>query len=156
MLIRHARAWGALLFMLIAAGSQAVIAASGDDPLDLAALKGKVVYVDFWASWCEPCRQSFPWMSDMQREFAKEGLVVIAVNVDHERADAEQFLRKYVPEFKISYDPDGVVAERFHVKGMPTSFLIDRAGKIQSQHAGFRPKDRVPLEQQIRSLLAVR
>jgi cytochrome c biogenesis protein CcmG, thiol:disulfide interchange protein DsbE len=155
MLIRHARGLCALLLAMVAAGASPVLAASAADPLDLAALRGKVVYVDFWASWCEPCRQSFPWMNDMQREFAKDGLVVIAVNLDHERADAEQFLRKYTPDFRISYDPDGAVAERFHVKGMPTSFLVDRAGKIQLQHAGFRSKDRAVLEQQIRGLLAV-
>ncbi len=148
------RALGTLACLLFALAAQRSLATPPDDPLGLAALKGKVVYVDFWASWCEPCRQSFPWMNDMQREFAKDGLVVIAVNVDHERDDAEQFLRKYAPEFKISYDPEGAVAERFHVRGMPTSFLVDRTGKVTASHAGFRPKDRAPLEQQIRSLLA--
>jgi thiol-disulfide isomerase/thioredoxin len=154
MLRPQARALAALLIMLVAAGSQPALAAPPGDPLGLEALKGKVVYVDFWASWCEPCRQSFPWMNEMQREFAKDGLVIIAVNVDHERTDAEQFLRRFAPEFAIRYDPDGVAAERFHVKGMPASFLVDRAGNIATQHAGFRPKDRIPLEQQIRSLLA--
>jgi len=154
MLRSPARALGALLVLLLVSAPQPSRAVPPEDPLGLAALKGKVVYVDFWASWCEPCRESFPWMNDIQREFAKDGLVVIAVNVDHERDDAEQFLRKYAPQFKISYDPEGVVAERFHVKGMPTSFLLDRAGNVKASHAGFRPKDRAPLEEQIRSLLA--
>jgi len=153
MLSNSVRALGALACLLVSV-AQPALATPPDDPLGLAALKGKVVYVDFWASWCEPCRQSFPWMNDMQHEFGKDGFVVIAVNVDHERADAELFLRKYGADFKISYDPDGAAAERFHVKGMPTSFLVDRAGHVAASHAGFRPKDREPLERQIRALLA--
>ena len=155
MLIRPARALVALVLILLAVSTRPALATSPEDPLGLAALKGKVVYVDFWASWCEPCRQSFPWMNDLQRELGKDGFVVIAVNVDHERSDADEFLHRFAPDFRISYDPEGAVAERFHVKGMPTSFLIDRAGIVKTSHAGFRPRDRAPLEQQIRSLLAI-
>jgi cytochrome c biogenesis protein CcmG/thiol:disulfide interchange protein DsbE len=127
-----------------------------DPPLDLSALAGHVVYLDFWASWCVPCRQSFPWMSRMQRDFGQAGFIVVAVNVDHARRDAEQFLREHSPGFRIIFDPDGTLAERFGVKGMPTSFLIDRDGHVHSEHEGFRLKDRGTLEQQIRSLLTTR
>jgi len=142
------------LFIISAGFTTTVHGGTSSDPLDLAALKGKVVYVDFWASWCEPCRLSFPWMNDLQRQFGKEGFVVVAVNLDRERDDAQVFLDKFAPAFKIIFDPDGAVAERFKVKGMPTSFLVDRAGRVQLTHAGFRPKDREPLEQQIRALLS--
>jgi cytochrome c biogenesis protein CcmG, thiol:disulfide interchange protein DsbE len=90
----------------------------------------------------------------MQREFGQDGFIVVAVNVDRARPDAEQFLHEYSPSFRIVFDPDGTLAERFGVKGMPTSFLIDRDGHIHSEIKGFRLKDRGALEQQIRSLLA--
>ena len=122
--------------------------------LDLTNLRGRVVYLDFWASWCAPCRQSFPWMNNMQREFGQDGFVIVAVNVDHSRPDAEQFLHEHSPGFRIVFDPDGTLAERFGVRTMPTSFLLDRDGRIHSEHEGFRLKDRDALEQQIRSLLA--
>ena len=143
-----ARAAAALLLLL-----QAPAASSADAPLDLGAYRGHVLYLDFWASWCAPCRESFPWMNSMQGQFAGEGLTVIAVNVDHERADAEQFLRTHPAQFHIIYDPQGLLPEKFGVRGMPTSFLIDRNGHIQSRHEGFRLADRAALALQIRSLL---
>ena len=76
-------------------------------------------------------------MNRMQGEFTRDGLVVIAVNVDHEHADAERFLRRHTAQFRIVYDPDGLLPEKFGVRGMPTSFLIDRNGHVQSRHEGF-------------------
>jgi thiol-disulfide isomerase/thioredoxin len=142
------------LLLLIAVASAPVVAASPGDPVDLESLRGKVVYVDFWASWCVPCRQSFPWMEEMHRRYSRDGLVVIAVNVDHERADAERFMAALAPSFRVAFDPEGSMAEHWHVRGMPTSFLIDREGKVQLQHAGFRTRDRDVLAEQIRTLLA--
>src|SRR4051812_16001142 len=78
--------------------------------LDLARYRGKVVLVDFWASWCEPCRHSFPWLNAMQAKYADRGLVVIGVNVDRERADADRFLRDVPAKFQIVYDPEGTLA----------------------------------------------
>jgi thiol-disulfide isomerase/thioredoxin len=126
---------------------------SDNDPLGLDLLKGKVVYVDFWASWCAPCRESFPWMNRMQSELGHDGLVIIAVNVDREHADAEQFLRSHAAQFRIVYDPQGRLPEKFGVRGMPTSFLIDRNGRIQSRHEGFFIKDSDALAQQVRTLV---
>ena len=127
--------------------------AGPDDPLDLPHLRGNVVYVDFWASWCGPCRQSFPWMAELQHKYGPDGLVVVAVNVDHERHEADQFLREFSPDFRIVYDAQGVLAERYHLKGMPTSFLIDRDGKVQLEHVGFRQADREALTERVRTLL---
>jgi cytochrome c biogenesis protein CcmG/thiol:disulfide interchange protein DsbE len=143
----------ALTLSVLALASQAARAANADDLVDLAQFKGRVVYLDFWASWCAPCRDSFPWMNRMQGEFTREGLVVIAVNVDHEHADAERFLRRHTAQFRIVYDPDGLLPEKFGVRGMPTSFLIDRNGHVQSRHEGFLLRERDTLEQQIRALL---
>jgi cytochrome c biogenesis protein CcmG, thiol:disulfide interchange protein DsbE len=93
-------------------------------------------------------------MNRIQQELRKDGLVVIAVNVDRQRADAVRFIRKHEPQFRIVFDPDGLLPEKFGVRGMPTSFLIDRNGRIQSRHQGFRLVDRDALTQQVRSLVA--
>lgn len=144
---------GALTLWLLALASPWAYAANVDDLLDLAQFRGRVVYLDFWASWCAPCRESFPWMNRLRGELGHDGLVVIAVNVDHERADAERFLREHPVKFRIVYDPDGLLPEKFGVLGMPTSFLIDRNGHVQSRHEGFLLRDRDALRQQIRALV---
>ncbi len=126
------------------------------EPLDLNAFAGKVVYLDFWASWCAPCRQSFPWMSAMQKAYQAQGLTVIAVNVDHDRADADSFLRQFQPQFQVWFDPQGSWAEKFKVSGMPTSIIIDRHGVPRFTHIGFWPGDSDVSAQQIRELLAER
>jgi len=114
---------------------------------------GKVVLVDFWASWCEPCLRSFPWMNDLQRRHGDAGLVVVAVNLDQERALAEAFLKKTPANFRLEFDAAGDLARRFGVQAMPTSFLIDRRGKVRIRHAGFRDKQRAERERQIEDLL---
>lgn len=115
--------------------------------------KGKLVYLDFWASWCIPCRKSFPWMNKIHEKYQKQGLEVIAVNLDKDSQLVAQFLKKYPALFKIAYDTSGNTAEQFHVKGMPTSFLISREGKLISVHMGFRKKDMDKLENLIKSNL---
>jgi len=139
--------------LLLALTSSDSIATPADELLDLGLLKGRVVYVDFWASWCAPCRESFPWMNRLQQELGPKGLVIVAVNVDRERAEAERFVHEHPPRFRIVFDADGSLPEKFGVQGMPTSFLIDRDGHIRSRHDGFRLADRDTLAQQVRSLV---
>ena len=129
------------------------MAAARDDGFDPSAYKGKVVYLDFWASWCTPCRQSFPWMSQLQEVYGPRGLVVVAVNVDHDRALAAQFLQRYAPQFKIVYDSEGKIAERYDFKDMPTSILIGRDGKIAYEHAGFYPDQEMQYTAHVESLI---
>jgi len=105
--------------------------------LDLSAYKGKVVYLDFWASWCNPCRLSFPWMNEIQEMDGKKGLVVIGVNVDHDRDLADEFLQANNAKFKVVYDPNGNIASEYNFKDMPTSVLIGRDGKVRIVHNGF-------------------
>jgi thiol-disulfide isomerase/thioredoxin len=150
---RRLPALGTVIALLPMLASPAATGASADDLLDLAAFRGQVVYVDFWASWSASCRHSFPWMSRMQAELGADGLVVIAVNVDHTYADAEHFLEAHIPRFGIVFDPDGLLKEKFGVTSIPTSFLIDRSGRIQWQHEGFQLRDRDILARQIRSLV---
>ena len=153
MLMRRLPALVRVMVLLPVLASPAASAASADDLLDIDAFRGQVVYLDFWASWSAPCRRSFPWMSRMQGELGPDGFIVIAINVDHVHADAERFLQDHIPRFGIVFDPDGRLAEKFGVKGIPTSFLIDRSGRVQWKHEGFRLRDRDALERQIRSLV---
>lgn len=111
--------------------------------------KGKVVYLDFWASWCGPCKQSFPWMNDMQAKYAGQGLKVVAVNLDANTADGQRFLESVPANFDIAFDPKGTLGKLYAVKGMPSSLLIDRDGKVIVQHAGFNPEVRAQLEKAI-------
>src|ERR1039458_5882299 len=99
--------------------------------LDLSAYRGKVVYVDFWASWCGPCKQSFPWLDSLVREYSSQNFVVIGVNVDKDRDRAEQFLNETPAEFSIVYDPKGELATAYKVAGMPSGILIDRSGHVR-------------------------
>lgn len=119
----------------------------------LADLRGKVVYVDFWASWCGPCRKSFPWMNELQRRHAGAGLQVVAVNVDEKREDAAAFLAKVPAGFSIAYDPAGATPKAYGVKGMPSSALVGRDGELLWMHTGFSEADRDKLEERIRAAL---
>jgi cytochrome c biogenesis protein CcmG, thiol:disulfide interchange protein DsbE len=123
------------------------------EPLDLSALHGRVVYLDFWASWCAPCRQSFPWMDSMQKTYGPQGLSVVAINVDHDRGDAEHFLEQFHPRFEVRFDPEGAWAQQFKVTGMPTSLIIDRRGAVRFTHIGFWPADGAVAAHEIRELL---
>jgi cytochrome c biogenesis protein CcmG, thiol:disulfide interchange protein DsbE len=138
---------GAALFLLLSD-------ASAGPTIDLDGLRGRVIYLDFWASWCVPCRQSFPWMQAMKDAHEVEGLTVVAVNLDGNQEDAERFLAKFKPNFDVRFDPQGSVAERFKIRGMPTSVIIDRHGVQRFMHIGFRAVDQAAYEDQLRQLLA--
>lgn len=103
----------------------------------LDSLRGQVVLVDFWASWCGPCRQSFPWLGDLQKRLAPRGLVVVAIDLDKSRAAADAFLARYEAPFTVAFDPAGGTAEAYGVRAMPTSVLLDRAGRVVRVHPGF-------------------
>ncbi len=119
----------------------------------IASHKGKVIYLDFWASWCGPCRKSFPWLNNMQLKHKQQGFIVISVNVDNEKALAEEFLSEVPANFIVFYDPKGEVAEKFKLRGMPSSYLINRAGKITSAHVGFSTSKKNSYEKEIVKLL---
>jgi peroxiredoxin len=114
---------------------------------------GSVVYLDFWASWCGPCKQSFPWMNEMQSKYKSKGFQVIAVNVDGRTEDAKKFLTQTPANFTVAFDSKGVNPKAYGVKGMPTSYLIGRDGRVLYQHQGFRESDRAELEKKIQNAL---
>ncbi len=124
--------------------------------VSLGALRGKVVYVDFWASWCGPCKQSFPWLNEMHAKYAGAGLAIVGVNVDTRREDADRFLAQYPARFPIAFDAKGDTVSRYEAKGMPTSYLIGRDGKVFATHVGFRVDDKAALEAKIRGALGIK
>ena len=111
-----------------------------EDLLDLSKYKGKVVYLDFWASWCVPCRKSFPWMNKMQQQYSQKDLVIIAVNLDKKKELAAAFLQENPAQFNIMYDPKGTLAKKYQIKGMPSSIIFGRSGKPVIAHTGFFSK----------------
>lgn len=120
----------------------------------LQAQKGNVVYVDFWSSWCVPCRKSFPWMNELQDKYQKQGLTILSINLDHDRNLANKFLEQNPAAFPIIYDPKGRIARKYKLKGMPSSFIIDRAGNVVSAHVGFNKQKSLAYEQEIIQLLS--
>jgi cytochrome c biogenesis protein CcmG, thiol:disulfide interchange protein DsbE len=116
--------------------------------------RGKVVLVDFWASWCVPCRQSFPWMSSMVDRYSEQGLVIVAINLDKKREAADTFLENFPAHFVVAFDPAGKTAEAFHVGAMPSSFIVSRTGRIVYSHAGFEQAKARTVEDQIKEVLS--
>ncbi len=122
--------------------------------LDLAPYRGKVVYLDFWASWCTPCRRSFPWLAELVRRFGAQDLVVIGINVDQNRDLADRFLTETPAHFPIVYDPQGDLASAYKIVGMPSAVLIDRSGHVRFQHVGFSENRKDEYEAHVHELLA--
>jgi len=121
--------------------------------IELSKYHGKVVYVDFWASWCQPCRKSFTWMNKMQSLYGSEGFKVIAINLDESRTKADKFLQQIPANFDVAFDPKGNTAEAYEVKAMPSSYLIDKNGNVVHANLGFRGNDEDELETKIRNLV---
>lgn len=133
----------------------ALPSASGT-PWDLASLRGKVVYVDFWASWCTPCKRSFPWMNEIAARYRDQGLEVVAVNVDRRRADAERFLAAVPARFAVVFDDSGRTPSGWQVAAMPSSYLVDASGRVVMVERGFRDDRKAEVEARIRAALAAR
>jgi cytochrome c biogenesis protein CcmG, thiol:disulfide interchange protein DsbE len=145
-------AWkGWLLVVALLGGGGAARAAP---PAALEPLEGKVVWVDFWASWCVPCRRAFPWLNEMHRQYGSAGLQIIGVNLDKDRARADKFLAEVPAEFALRFDPAGVLAKEFKVQAMPSSFLLDADGNVLETHFGFRSADTADYERGIEAALA--
>jgi len=123
------------------------------DGVNLEQLKGKPLYIDFWASWCGPCVKSFPYMDKVERIYKNKGFQVLAINLDENIEDAYEFLKKIPVGFSILQDKGQQCAKKFDVKAMPSSYLIDRQGIVQYIHLGFRSGEVNELEAQLEKIV---
>lgn len=121
--------------------------------LSLSSQKGKVVYVDFWASWCGPCRKSLPLLNELRNELKGKGFEVVAINLDEDIRDGRAFLKEFPVSYPTLYDGAGKTPELYGVRGMPTSYLIDKQGRVQVVHQGFKPADITKIRAQVSQLL---
>ena len=147
------KALATLLLILLMFGSPA---SSADETLDLARYEGKVVVLDFWASWCVPCRRSFPWWNTMQANYGDAGLVIIGVNLDNDLQEAVKFLGEYSADFIIHYDEDKVLAKQYGVQAMPSTYILGRDGELFARHFGFKVKQQEEYEAVLKDALRTR
>ncbi len=156
-----------LALALLVSSSAALAAANPDAPapgfsapsltasstIKLDDYRGKVVYVDFWASWCPPCRAAFPHIDKLYGKYRGKGFEVLAVNQDMQRDEAMKFLDGQPVSFTLLADPGNRIAESYGLKAMPSSYLIDRKGVVRHIHKGFKGNAAADLEAQVIALL---
>jgi len=126
---------------------------SASTDLSLGDLKGQVVLINFWASWCGPCRQEMPVLEQLYRKYKAAGFTLLGVNVEPKSADAEGFLKSTPVSFPILFDPDSKVSRLYEVSGMPSTVILDRTGKVRYVHHGYKPGEESEYLDQIRSLV---
>jgi peroxiredoxin len=115
----------------------------------LSTLRGKAVLVDFWASWCEPCKKEIPALAQLARKLATQNIVIIAINVDAKRETAESFLKDHNVALNVLLDPKQTVIGLYEPPKMPTSFVLDRQGVVRFANFGFEPGDEAKIEKQL-------
>ncbi len=106
-------------------------------PTVLAPYQGQTIYIDFWASWCSPCRRAVPWLNSMQDRYGNGSFTIVGVNVDQDSAEAQRFLTANPVNYPVIYDPNGKLAEYFDIRGMPSTVILSRNGAEITRHIGF-------------------
>ena len=153
--------------LLLLAGSQSIYAVeegqsapacsahiqNQTESLQPAAYAGKVVLLDFWATWCGPCQKSMPFFNQLRNEKLKDGFEIIAINVDEDKQTADDYLKSHPVDYPIAFDPKGECPRIYEVKAMPSSYLLDKTGKVRHIHLGYRDSDQAALREQIQALL---
>jgi thiol-disulfide isomerase/thioredoxin len=125
----------------------------GGSQVRLEDLRGQVVMINFWASWCGPCRQEFPVLDQMYRKYKPMGFTLLAVNVESDRTDAERFLASTPVSFPIAYDAENTVSGVYGVSAMPTTLIVDRKGQVRWMHRAYKPGDENEYLNQVRAIL---
>jgi peroxiredoxin len=118
----------------------------------LSDLRGQVVMINFWATWCGPCRQEMPLLQQIQAKYEPLGFTLVGINVEPDSAAAITWLKQVSVSFPILFDQKNVVAEQFGVQGMPSSVFVDRAGNVRYVHRGYQPGDEAKYADMVRSL----
>lgn len=126
----------------------------GGDTVTMSGLKGQVVLINFWASWCGPCRQEFPLLDTIYKKYKKLGFTIIGLNVEPDAGDAESFLKQNPVTFPIVYDPKDEMSKRYGITGMPSVALVDRKGVVRWMHKSYVAGDENEYMDQVRGLLA--
>lgn len=160
--LRAGVAWLAVCHFSLHAGTMddvvppIMLQASDGEPVLGDVSRWRATYIDFWASWCAPCKLSFPWMNEMSDRWSRQGLRVVAINLDRNQADVVRFLQQNPARFAVALDPEAVVAKRFNIQAMPTSILIGPNRVMLFSHLGFRLQDRQDLERRISGALVLK
>jgi thiol-disulfide isomerase/thioredoxin len=140
----------------VSAGAPAAafqLPAAVGDPVSLAALKGQVVLINFWASWCGPCRQEMPILDQLYKKYKAAGFTLLGVNVEPKSGEAISFLKATPVSFPILFDTQSKVSNLYEVSGMPSTVIVDRKGNVRYVHHGYKPGDESQYLDQIRSLM---
>ncbi len=122
-------------------------------PWDLVSLRGKVIYVDFWATWCAPCRVSLPLLNALRQELAAQGFEVVGVNVEQDTAAVERAVKTQALSYPVLHPVDAEVMQSWQVQAMPSALLIDRQGRVRRVYEGFRASEFAALRKEIEALL---
>ena len=129
------------------------LAARGGKTIDLAQYKGQVVMINFWATWCGPCRQEMPLLESIYKKYNKMGFTLIGVNVEPDTKPVESFLKETPVSFPIAFDTKSEVSKMYEVSGMPSTVIVDRKGKVSVIHHGYKPGDENVYQDAIRKLV---
>ncbi|MCG6200861.1 TlpA disulfide reductase family protein [Psychromonas antarctica] len=142
------------LFVVLISSFQVTAQEQWLDKIELSEYQNKVLYLDFWASWCAPCRKSFPWLNKMHAKYKDKGLVIIGINVDQDIQTARRFLNNVPADFHLYSDSQGVLAQKYEVAAMPSAYLFSVDGKLTDRHLGFKKSQQTVYEASIVKLLA--
>jgi len=127
--------------------------AVGGKSLSLSQYKGQVVMINFWATWCGPCRQEMPLLDAMYKKYKAMGFTLIGVNVEPDSKAAEEFLKKLPVSFPVAFDAESKVSQLYNVQGMPSTVIVDRKGNARVLHKGYRPGDENTYLDHVRTLI---
>jgi peroxiredoxin len=132
---------------------QFTLGAKGGGTINLAQYKGQVVMINFWASWCGPCRQEMPYLEDIYKKYNKLGFTLLGVNVEPDSKAADDWLKATPVTFPVGYDKDSKVSQMYAVSGMPSTVIIDRKGNLRYVHHGYKPGDEGEYMNSVRALI---
>jgi cytochrome c biogenesis protein CcmG/thiol:disulfide interchange protein DsbE len=126
---------------------------SGEGPVSLHSLAGKVAIVDFWATWCEPCKKSFPKLEELNVKYKENGLEIVGISEDDDKAGIPSFASELGAQFPLIWDENKSIASKWQPKSMPTTFVVDRKGTVRFVHLGYHDGEEAEIEREVKSLL---